>query len=96
MFVLLNVIYLFVYCYAQNVTVDIKYGRVQGHVVTLGTGQHVVSYLGIPYGKAPVGNLRFRVSVVMVLQGNVQAVGVYIRLVHNERILHMILIDQYM
>ena len=46
----------------KNVTVDTKYGKVQGHVVTLGTGETVVSYLGIPFAKPPVGSLRFKVT----------------------------------
>lgn len=41
---------------------DTSYGKVRGFVEKLKTGQKVEKYLGVPYAKPPVGELRFEVS----------------------------------
>lgn len=40
---------------------DTEYGRVQGVVTTPIPGRMVANYLGIPYAKPPINNLRFEV-----------------------------------
>ena len=41
--------------------VDTVYGTVRGKAISLSSGSVIDAYLGIPYAKAPVGNLRFEV-----------------------------------
>ena len=45
------------------VTVRTKYGPVVGGSVTLHTGAGIDYFNAIPYAKAPVGPLRFKVSI---------------------------------
>ena len=50
------------WCYAQqDPEVDIKYGRVRGQTVYLSSGLGINTFLGVPYAKAPLGDLRFEV-----------------------------------
>ena len=42
--------------------VQTKYGSVQGKTIPLHDGNTVNSFLGIPFARAPVGELRFMVS----------------------------------
>ena len=44
-----------------DVLVKTKYGLVDGHTVKLHTGKIINSFLGIPFAKPPIGNLRFTV-----------------------------------
>lgn len=46
--------------------VTIEEGQVQGKKATDYRGGEFYSFLGIPYGKAPVGELRFRVSFALL------------------------------
>ena len=49
-------------CFAQDdPEVETKYGRVRGQSVYLSSGQGIDTFLGVPYAKAPVGDLRFQV-----------------------------------
>ena len=45
------------------VTVRTKYGPVVGGSVTLHTGAGIDYFNAVPYAKAPVGPLRFKVSI---------------------------------
>ena len=49
---------------AHGITVDTKYGPVEGLTLPLHTGRSVNSFYAIPYAKPPVGELRWRVSVL--------------------------------
>lgn len=40
---------------------ETEYGEVQGMVTTPILGRSVANYLGIPYAKPPINNLRFEV-----------------------------------
>lgn len=43
-------------------TINTQYGRVRGRTYTFTDSQHSVSaFLGIPYAKPPIGDLRFQV-----------------------------------
>ena len=48
----------------QDTIINTKYGPVEGHVVTLGSGQQVLSFLGVPFARPPIDELRFRVSTI--------------------------------
>ena len=50
--------------HTHAVTVETKYGPVEGLTIPLHTGNSVNSFLAIPFAKPPVGELRWRVSVV--------------------------------
>ena len=50
-------------CYGQGTVVNTKYGPVEGHVVDLGNGQSVLSFLAVPYARPPVESLRFQVCI---------------------------------
>ena len=43
----------------KRTEVSLKLGLVRGRLVAAPGGGQVDQYLGIPYGQAPVGNLRF-------------------------------------
>lgn len=47
---------------AVNPVVETALGKVRGKLVTSHLGDDYYSFQGIPYAKAPVGNLRFKVS----------------------------------
>ena len=47
----------------QNTVVNTKYGFVEGHTVETHNGQSVLSFLGIPFARPPVDNLRWAVSI---------------------------------
>ena len=40
---------------------DTKYGPVEGISVPIHTGQIIDSFMGVPYARPPVGDLRFMV-----------------------------------
>lgn len=46
--------------------VQVKQGQLQGKFLNSYDGHIIYGYLGIPYAKTPVGNLRFRVSFVQI------------------------------
>ena len=46
----------------SGVEVDTKYGAVEGKTVELHNGISINSFLGIPFAKAPVGDLRWQVG----------------------------------
>lgn len=48
---------------SQNLIIDTKYGPVRGTSKTSLLGQQYLSFQGIPYAKAPVGELRFKPPV---------------------------------
>ena len=48
----------FVYC----ASVETPYGRIRGFDFTTFSGKEVEAFLGIPYAKPPVGELRFEVD----------------------------------
>lgn len=45
--------------------VDTKYGPVEGHAVDLDDGSYVNSFLGVPFAKPPVNELRWQVRILM-------------------------------
>lgn len=50
----------------QNTThVRIKQGELVGTLESLSTGDSFASFKGIPYAKPPIGNLRFRVNILL-------------------------------
>ena len=50
----------------SGVEVDTKYGAVEGKTIELHNGISINSFLGIPFGKAPVGELRWQVSASLL------------------------------
>jgi carboxylesterase type B len=48
--------------------VDTLYGQVDGNTVTLDDGIVVNSWYGIPFARAPVGELRFEVCITVELR----------------------------
>ena len=53
--------------YSQDPVVETKYGGVSGESVVLADGSVIDSFLGIPFARPPVGELRFAVSWCMFL-----------------------------
>ncbi len=47
---------------SANTVVNTNYGPVRGLLRKSAVGEEYLSFRGIPYGKAPIGELRFRVS----------------------------------
>lgn len=47
---------------AEDPVVEISDGKVRGAINKNHDGGHFYAFLGIPYGKEPLGNLRFEVS----------------------------------
>ena len=46
----------------QSRFVNTKYGLVEGHTVPTHNGQSVLSFLGVPFARPPVDDLRWAVS----------------------------------
>lgn len=46
-----------------NPIVETCDGKVEGTVMKTYDGETVYSFLGIPYGKPPIGDQRFKVSI---------------------------------
>ena len=57
LFMLINLVH-------TNPIVNTKYGLVEGISVPIHTGQIIDSYMAVPYARPPVGDLRFRVSLI--------------------------------
>lgn len=51
----------------ENPVVEISDGKVQGCSSKNLDGEYFHSFFGIPYGKPPVGNLRFKVNIKLFL-----------------------------
>lgn len=49
-------------CHFKNPVVPTKYGNVLGSVELSRKGKAFHSFRGIPYAKAPIGNLRFKIN----------------------------------
>ncbi len=52
----------------RNPTVDTKYGKIAGEALKSTSGREYFAFAGIPYGKPPIGNLRFKVNIYCVAQ----------------------------
>ena len=52
--------------------VDTTYGPVLGVDVTLNSGDVIQSFMGIPFARAPVGDLRFAVSNAYIVDKHVK------------------------
>ncbi|ODM99014.1 Esterase-5C [Orchesella cincta] len=53
----------FVY-FGEPVYLDTKYGTLKGKIQPIRGGRQVYSFTSIPYGKPPIGDLRFEVVKV--------------------------------
>lgn len=53
-------------CEMEDPVVEITDGEVRGIITKTHDGENIYAFLGIPYGQAPVGDLRFKVSVLIV------------------------------
>mgnify|MGYP003623304914 CR=1 FL=1 len=53
-------------CQLETVTVTSEQGELRGKVATTVRGLEYYSFQGIPYAKAPVGPLRFKVRDIFV------------------------------
>lgn len=50
------------YCKMEDPVVEISDGKLRGIVTKDNNGDKFYAFLGVPYGKAPQGELRFKVS----------------------------------
>ena len=48
--------------FSQSDVIQTKNGLIQGKSFTFDGDKEVAAYLGIPYGKPPIGELRFKVG----------------------------------
>lgn len=55
------------------VVVDTAYGPVKGIKKDTSLGQEIVSFQKIPYMKAPIGKLRFKVRLKLIIQMKIDA-----------------------
>lgn len=46
---------------------ETNFGKVRGKKYKIGNNRHVNVFLGIPYAKAPTGDLRFQVNFILCL-----------------------------
>lgn len=46
----------------ENVVTNTEYGQIEGLKQQSALGCEYLSFLGVPFAKPPVGNLRFKVS----------------------------------
>lgn len=53
------------------VTIETKLGHVRGTVMLSRNGKRFNAFLGLPYAKPPVGELRFKVRYHLVLANNI-------------------------
>jgi acetylcholinesterase/neuroligin/receptor-type tyrosine-protein phosphatase gamma len=61
MWALLSASFLLAICGSSAKVVDTLYGPIDGNTVTLDDGSVIDSWLAVPFGRAPVGDLRFEV-----------------------------------
>lgn len=54
------------FCNMDNAIVDTRYGKLRGIIKENFKGEKFYGYLGIPYAKPPVGDLRFKVSSLII------------------------------
>ena len=47
--------------------VSVEEGQLQGKVVSSPTGKAFYSFQGIPYAKPPLGSLRFKVRITLII-----------------------------
>lgn len=50
----------------EELNVTVKQGKLRGKTATDFSGKTYYSFQGIPYAKAPLGNLRFKVPYICV------------------------------
>lgn len=51
------------YFYREEITVRLKSGQVKGYKIATSYNYQYYNFLGIPYAKAPIGELRFKVCI---------------------------------
>jgi len=54
-----------VYCISQQL--EITKGVIKGQILKSRNGRSYYSYTGIPYAKPPIGELRFKVYIIIYL-----------------------------
>ena len=52
---------------ASHPIANTKYGSVEGISVPVHTGQIIDTYLGVPYARPPIGDMRFMVGYAFLL-----------------------------
>ena len=57
-----------VYAQGNGPIRDTTYGPVQGVDVTMASGDVIQTWMAIPFGRAPVGDLRFEVDLLLCQQ----------------------------
>ena len=68
--ILIYVILNAVFCesiYTRNPIAYTKYGSVEGIPVPVHTGQIIDTYLGVPYARPPIGDMRFMVGYAFLV-----------------------------
>lgn len=60
------------YSHREEVTVRIKAGQVKGFKIASSYNYQYYNFIGIPYAKPPIGELRFKVYMFFQIMENVQ------------------------
>ena len=70
--------FILIFGYTSGVDVTTKYGVVRGQTVELNTGIKINTYLGIPFAKPPIGDLRWKVCDIglYACKYNIIAIGI--------------------
>ena len=49
----------------EALAVNTKFGRVEGLWLETAMGREIAGFVGLPYAKAPIGDLRFEVNITL-------------------------------
>lgn len=49
--------------FGESITIKSSHGEIVGVKMSSSYGFHYINFLGVPYAKPPIGNLRFKVRI---------------------------------